>query len=35
MLSKLEEENMKAQIEFEDAYHLVQDVLQHMPIKNF
>ena len=35
LLNKLQEENMKSQLLYEDTYDLLQDVLQHMPIKNF
>mgnify|MGYP006320096863 CR=1 FL=1 len=34
-LAKLQEEQLKTQFLFEDTYALIQDVVQHMPIKNF
>jgi hypothetical protein len=33
--NKLQEEQLKTQFQFEDTYALLQDVVQHMPIKNF
>lgn len=33
--NKLQEEQLKTQFLFEDTYSLIQDVVQHMPIKNF
>ncbi len=33
--NKLQEEQLKTQFLFEDTYALIQDVVQHMPIKNF
>lgn len=34
-ISKMEEENMKAHLMFEDTYSEVNIVLKDMPIKNF
>lgn len=34
-ISKMEEENMKAHLMFEDTYSEITIVLQDMPIKNF
>lgn len=34
-LAKLEEENMKAHIMYEDTYNEVNGILNDMPIKNF
>ena len=33
--NKLQEKQLKAQFTFEDTYAQIQDVLQHMPIRNF
>lgn len=33
--NKLQEKQLKAQLLFEDTYGQIQDVVQHMPIKNF
>jgi hypothetical protein len=33
--NKLQEEQLKTQFLFEDTYALIQDLVQHMPIKNF
>lgn len=35
MVNKIQEEQLKSQFLFEDTYALIQDVLHHMPIKNF
>ena len=34
-VNKLQEEQLKSQFTFEDTYSQIQDVIQHMNIKNF